>query len=158
MDIENSDLSMYQMEVPGLGGKLGLEVPAPVSEEVVISDSGVLSEPSAPGVPVPQETSQILEDQRVEEFMVELELDEDSRDSVLSQQQEPVYTMLEPAAEYTLANPLLPLSGSGGDDESVDSGLGTSESSSLLSTKKDSFSRLLSQGKKNVLIKFKTNK
>ena len=150
MDIDNSDLSMYQMGVPGPCGKPGLEVPAPVSEEVVISDSGVDSKPLTQAVPVLQErsTAQILEDQRVEEFMVEIPLDRDeddcSRDSI-RQPEEPVYIMLEPAPDCgLLTSQLFPTSASG-DDESVDSGLGSSERSSILS-KKSSFSRLPSQG------------
>lgn len=162
MDMDNSDLSMYQMEVPGLCGKPGFEIPAPVSEEVVISDSSVASEPPAPGVPVLQETStvQILEDQRVEEFVVEIQLDQDeddcSRDSV-HQPEEPIYTMLEHAPKCgSWTSQLFPTSASG-DGESVDSGLGSSERSSILS-KKNSFSRLPSQGKpSNKLISFDFN-
>ena len=151
MDVD-SDLSLYhQVELPTAAGlKPGLElpVPAPVGEEVVITDCGV---PTS-GIPSPAPAhSQILEDQAVEEFMVELPLDdpEDGDYSMDSQQEtaaahhSPVYTMLEPATAGCTGPWSL---GASCDSDSLDSGLGSSEKSSILS-KKNSLSRLPSQGK-----------
>ena len=148
MDVD-SDLSLYhQVELPTAAGlKPGLElpVPAPVGEEVVITDCGV---PTA-GVPSPAPAhSQILEDQAVEEFMVELPLDPEDGDYSMDSQQEtaahhsPVYTMLEPATTGCTSPWSL---GASCDSDSLDSGLGASEKSSILS-KKNSLSRLPSQG------------
>ena len=147
MDVD-SDLSLYhQVELPTAGLKPGLElpVPAPVGEEVVITDCGV---PTA-GVPSPEPAhSQILEDQAVEEFMVELPLDPEDGDYSMDSQQEtathhsPVYTVLEPATTGCISPWSL---GASCDSDSLDSGLGASEKSSILS-KKNSLSRLPSQG------------
>ena len=150
MDVDN-DLSLYhQVELPTAGLKPGLElpVPAPVGEEVVITDCGV---PTS-GVPVESQPhpADVLEDQAVEEFMVELPLDDpEDGDYSMDCQQEtpaahhsPVYTMLEPATTGCTSPWSL---GASCDSDSLDSGLGASEKSSILS-KKNSLSRLPSQG------------
>ena len=150
MDVDN-DLSFYhQVELPR-GLKPGLEllpVPAPVGEEVVITDCGV---PTS-GVPLGDNQSHPAEvldqDQAVEEFMVVLPLDDsevvdgdysmDSYQETAAAHHSSEYTTLEPATWS--------LGASFDSDNSFDSGLGASEKSSILS-KKDSFSRLPSQGK-----------
>ena len=150
----DSEMSLYhQMDLPTslkAGLELPVAVPAPVGEEVVITDSGVPTSgapspvPTVPGLTHPQ----ILEDQAVEEFMVELPLDE-AEDYSMDAQQEaavgphhsPVYTMLEPAPGCTSPWSM----GASCDSDSLDSGLGASENSSILS-KKNSMSRLPSQG------------
>ena len=147
MDVD-SDLSLYhQVELPTAGLKPGLKlpVPAPVGEEVVITDCGV---PMAEVLsPVPAH-SQILEDQAMEEFMVELPLDPEDEDYSMDSQQETaahyssVYTMLEPATTGCTSPWSL---GASCNSDSLDSGLGSSEKSSILS-KKNSVSRLPSQG------------
>ena len=153
MDID-SEMSLYhQVELPTslkAGLELPVAVPAPVSEEVVITDSGVPTSAVPSPVPAAPELphSQILEDQAVEDFIVELPLDEPEDYSMDAQQEvaagphhSPVYTMLEPAPGCTSPWSM----GASCDSDSLDSGLGASEKSSILS-KKNSMSRLPSQG------------
>ena len=154
MDVDH-ELSFYnQVELPGLkaGLELPVAVPAPAGEEVVITDCGVPTSGAPSPAPAPVSGlphPQILEDQTIEEFMVELPLDEpEDGDYSMDAQQEaaaahhsPMYTMLEPAPECTSPWSL----GASCDSDSLDSGLGASEKSSILS-KKNSMSRLPSQG------------